>query len=50
MSIGELNRQSAPVTRKNNRRDKIVAAAERLLEEQGLAAVTTRAIAEAVPS
>ena len=50
MSIGELNRQSDAVTkRKNNRRDKIVAAAERLLEEKGLAAVTTRAIAGAVP-
>ena len=50
MSIGELNHQSKAVTkRKNNRRDKIVAAAERLLEEKGLAAVTTRAIAEAVP-
>lgn len=35
--------------RKNNRRDHIVAAAEQLLEQKGLAAVTTRAIAEAVP-
>lgn len=50
MSIGELNQQPVATSkRKNNRRDKIVAAAERLLKEKGLAAVTTRAIAEAVP-
>jgi AcrR family transcriptional regulator len=36
-------------TRKNNRKAQIVSAAERLLSERGLAAVTTRAIAEAVP-
>ena len=47
MSIGGL--KNAVPKRKNNRRDQIVAAAERLLEQKGLAAVTTRAIAEAVP-
>ena len=47
MSIDDL--KDATPKRKNNRRDQIVAAAERLLEQKGLAAVTTRAIAEAVP-
>src|SRR5690348_10174399 len=47
MSIDDL-KDAAP-KRKNNRRDQIVAAAERLLEQKGLAAVTTRAIAQAVP-
>jgi len=42
-------RPKAGATRKNNRKAQIVAAAERLLNEKGLAAVTTRAIAEAVP-
>ena len=32
-----------------NRKDQILAAAEQILEERGLAAVTTRAIAQAVP-
>ena len=36
-------------TRKNNRRLQILAAARRVLDERGLAAVTTRAIAESVP-
>lgn len=35
--------------RKTNRKTQIVAAAERLLRDKGLAGVTTRAIAEAVP-
>lgn len=50
MSSAELKSLPARVPmRRNNRRDKIVAAAERLLEQKGLAAVTTRAIAQAVP-
>jgi AcrR family transcriptional regulator len=36
-------------TRRNNRREQILAAAGKLLEQKGLAAVTTRAISEAVP-
>jgi AcrR family transcriptional regulator len=50
VSILDLSgEQAAAPKKKNNRRDQIVAAAERLLEQKGLAAVTTRAIAEAVP-
>lgn len=50
VSNSELKGVPAAVPmRKNNRRDQIVAAAERLLERKGLAAVTTRAIAQAVP-
>ncbi|HEX3570063.1 MAG TPA: TetR/AcrR family transcriptional regulator [Acidobacteriaceae bacterium] len=51
MSTAKAHRRpsdSVP-TRKNNRKAQIVAAAEALLNERGLAAVTTRAIAEAVP-
>jgi len=44
---GQAN--SAPKPRKNNRRDQILSAAQRVLNDKGLAAVTTRAIAEAVP-
>lgn len=50
MSTGEMpGGTQAAQTRRNNRKEQIAAAAERLLHEKGLAAVTTRAIAEAVP-
>lgn len=50
VSSSELKEVPAALPmRKNNRRDHIIAAAERLLERKGLAAVTTRAIAQAVP-
>src|SRR3954471_21963207 len=43
-----LNSKAKPLSRRTNRRDKIVAAAEELLRTKGLAAVTTRQVATAV--
>jgi AcrR family transcriptional regulator len=49
MADAKTRTEPTAPTRKNNRKAQIVAAAQRLLNEKGLAAVTTRAIAEAVP-